>query len=187
MEILLSQRPKLFLVRDEEIEAGDYFDETPPKFSDRRYLVPASNELGQSWPIGASIMLDENRMLEELIESKAVPCWKTKADYIRWAVHEGFKQIRSEVPFITKELGRVEAMVEYLNQEERKAQFLKLVDKIDHAVKEWMDLGAHDEARRLVSNISERVRSEFSDPEYQWLRTEVTRRLERWEGLYKKE
>ena len=170
-------RPKLYLVPD-EVDP----DDRPPKFSDRKYRVPASNELGESWPVGASVMLDENRMMDELIASREIPDWHTKADFIRWAVHEGLKQIRAEIPYLSHEMGRVEALMEYLNHEERRSQFLKMVDKIDHAVKAWLDLGATEEAQRLVSNIAERVRSEFSGEEDGWLRAEVGKRLEKYSG-----
>jgi hypothetical protein len=54
----MTTRPKMYLVRDEETDSQTWED-TPPKFSDRRYVVPASNELGQSYPLAFSIMLDE--------------------------------------------------------------------------------------------------------------------------------
>lgn len=174
-------RPKLYLVPNTD---GNEWEDTPPKFSDRRYIVPASNELGQSWPISASVMLDENRMMEELVESRLIPGWKTKADFVRWAIHEGLKQLRHEIPFISSEMGRVEALVEYINHEERRSQFLKMLDKVDKSVQSWMDLGALDEARRLVSNIGERVRAEFANDEDEWLKTEIAKRLKKYQGLF---
>lgn len=179
----ISTRPKLYLVR-EDSEAESYYEDIIPKLSDRKYVVPASNELGQSWPVGASVMLDENRMMEELIESKVISAWKTKADFIRWAIHEGLKQIRHEVPFVTREMGRVEALIEYINHEERRSQFLKMLDKVDRSVQSWIDLGAIEEARRLVSNIGERVRSEFSGEADAWLRGEIEKRLGKYKGLF---
>lgn len=178
---MTSTRPKLYLVPNSD---GDLWEEHPPKFSDRRYIVPASNELGQSWPISASVMLDENRMMEEIVESGLIPGWKTKADFVRWAIHEGLKQIRHEIPFISKGMGRVEALVEYINHEERRSQFLALLDKIDKSVQTWRDLGALDEARRLVSNIGERVRTEFTDEEDSWFVAEVEKRLKKYQGLF---
>jgi len=129
-------------------------------------------------------MLDENRMMEELVESRVISGWKTKADFVRWAIHEGLKQIRQEVPFLSREMGRVEALVEFINHEERRAQFVKMLDKIDRSVQSWRDLGALDEARRLISNISERVRTEFSNDEDEWIRLEVAKRLKKYEGLF---
>ena len=174
-------RPKLYLVAE---SADSYSDEPTPKFSEHRYNIPASNELGQSWPISASVMLDENRMMEELVASKAVSHWRTKADFIRWAIHEGLKQIRQELPYLSKEMGRVESLVEYLNHEERRAQFVKMLDKVERSVQSWLDLDAVDEARRLVSNIGERVRTEFGNPEDEWIRLEVSKRLKKYEGLF---
>jgi hypothetical protein len=172
-------RPKLYLVPDDADP-----EDRPPSFSDRKYSVPAANELGESWVVKATVMLDENRMMDELIASQVIPHWRTKADFIRWAVHEGLKQIRSELPYLSRDMGRVEALMEYLNHEERRSQFLKMVDKIDHAVKAWLDLGATEEARKLVSNIAERVRSEFSGNEDEWLRTEIAKRLDKHRSLY---
>lgn len=178
-----SHRPKLYLVQDTE-PSQSYLGEPAAKFSERRYNIPASNELGQSWPVSASVMLDENRMMEELVESRVVSSWRTKADFIRWAIHEGLKQIRHELPYLSKEMGRVEAMVEYLNHEERRVQFVKMLDKVDKSVQSWIDLEALDEARRLLSNIGERVRTEFGNSEDEWIRAEVAKRLKKYEGLF---
>lgn len=179
-------RPKLYLVPGGE-QTSDYYEESPPKFSDRHYAVPASNEMGQSWPVGASIMLDENRIIEEIVESGKIRPWKTKADFMRWAIHEGLKQIRGELPFISSDLGRVEALMEYLGHEERRSQFIKFFDKVDRAVQGWLDVKADGEAKKLISNIAERVRSEFSQPEDEWLRHEVEKRLSKYTGLFELE
>ena len=169
-------RPKLYVVSNDS--------EEPQSFSDRKYSVPASNEIGQSWPISASIMLDENRLIEEIVQSGAIKSWKTKADFIRWAVHEGLKTVRQELPFISSDLGRIEALMEYLGHEERRAQFLKFFDKVDRAVQAWLDVKAYDEAKRLVTNIGERVRSEFTREDDAWTRAEVEKRLQKYEGLF---
>ena len=174
-------RPKLYAVQDEE--TSSYYEESP-SFSDRHYSIPASNELGQSWPIGASIMLDENRIIEEIIQSGKIKQWRVKADFIRWAIHEGLKQLRKELPFISSDLGRVEALVEYLSHEERRSQFVKFFDKVDRAIQGWLDVQAHDEAKKLITNISERVRSEFNHPDDEWIRQEVEKRLSKYIGLY---
>jgi hypothetical protein len=123
-------------------------------------------------------------MIEELVESKAVPGWRTRADFGRWAVHEGLKQLRRELPFIAKEMGRVEALIEYIDHEERRAQFIKMLDRVDKAVQLWLDVEAYDEARRLVSNIGERVRNEFSGDDNAWIRSEVDKRLKKYQGLF---
>lgn len=174
-------RPKLYIVGSDETSS---YHEDPPSFSDRHYFVPASNEIGQSWPIGASIMLDENRLIEEIIQSGKIKQWKVKADFIRWAIHEGLKQLRTELPFISSDLGRVEALVEYLSHEERRSQFIKFFDKVDRAIQGWLDVKAEDEAKRLISNIAERVRSEFSQSEDDWIRKEVEKRLSKYKNLY---
>lgn len=171
-------RPKLFVVSNDETY------EDAPTFSDRYYSVPASNEIGQSWPVSASIMLDENRLIEEIIQSGRIKQWGVKADFIRWAIHEGLKQLRKELPFISSDLGRVEALVEYLSHEERRSQFIKFFDKVDRAIQGWLDVQAHDEAKRLITNIAERVRSEFNQPEDTWVRQEINKRLSKYITLY---
>lgn len=172
-------RPKLYLV-----DHGTEEDNQPQSFSDRKYSIPASNEIGQSWPISASIMLDENRLIEEIVQSGKVKPWKTKADFIRWAVHEGLKTIRQELPFISSDLGRIEALMEYLGHEERRAQFLKFFDKVDRTVQAWVDVRAYEDAKRLVTNIGERVRSEFTGEDDAWIRQEVEKRLSKYNGLF---
>lgn len=172
-------RPKLYLVPSDSEDTQEV-----QSFSDRKYSIPASNEIGQSWPISASIMLDENRLIEEIVQSGAIKAWKTKADFVRWAVHEGLRSVRQELPFISSDLGRIEALMEYLGHEERRAQFLKFFDKVDRAVQSWLDVKAYDEAKRLVTNIGERVRSEFNGEDDDWIKAEVEKRLEKYSGLF---
>lgn len=74
--------------------------------------------------------------------------------------------------------------MEYLGHEERRAQFLKFFDKVDRAVQAWLDVKAYDEAKRLVTNIGERVRTEFNTEEDAWVRQEVEKRLQKYNGLF---
>ncbi len=154
----------------------------PARYSDRDLWVPASNDRGETKAVTYSLPPDIVRLVGELVESREFP-WKKQSDAFRWFTIEGLRALKNVMPHLIPELRRVEAMMEYLRSEHRRQMHVKMVDRMQETIEGYLDLGAPEEARRVVSNVAERIR-EWEGDDNAWVRAQTVEKMSKYLKLF---
>lgn len=121
-----------------------------PKYDPADFIIPAQDAKGHSERVYASIQPGDSRSLDIIRESRRFP-FRTKGDIIRWAIHQGIKQLEAmeDVPSVSAQVDMIAALV---REEQFNSEYEHTFDQMAGVINRHMSNGAYGEVRRVIAH-----------------------------------
>lgn len=121
-----------------------------PKYDPADFIIPAQDAKGHSERVYASIQPGDSRSLDIIRESRRFP-FRTKGDIIRWAIHQGIKQLEQmeDVPSVSAQVDMIAALV---REEQFNSEYEHTFDQMAGVINRHMANGAYGEVRRVIAH-----------------------------------
>lgn len=121
------------------------------KFDPARFQVPAQDHHGHSAREWCRVNPQVDHEIDAIVQSKNWP-FRTKGDFMRWAIVEGIRTISKLAPVPNSHQAIMEIMIENARQAETWTTFKTSMDQTEAAVKSYIATGNEEEALKLLSS-----------------------------------
>lgn len=140
------------------------------------FIVPAQDDKGHSERQWFRCQPTIDRQIDVIVHSRKFP-FRTKGDFIRWAVLLGLTAVEAleqDIPSVTAQVALIADMV---RDDEFQADFDRTFTNVSNRVNQHMAEGRSGEARRMVAQMKAAI---HAMPDGAWKQ----RYVDRWNGQF---
>lgn len=135
-----------------------------------QYIVPGSDHQGHSVRAWCRVQPTVDHEIDAIVASKNWP-FRTKGDFIRWAVYEGVKVLEKRTPVPNSMMVVADTIMEQCRATAMWLKFNAVLNETDHTVRELLSAGNEGEALKLLSVLKSHVmKMEEANWRDQWLK-----------------
>jgi hypothetical protein len=126
------------------------------KYDHSYFTVPAQDHKGHSVRLWCRVQPLIDHEIEAIMQSHNWP-FKTKGDFVRWAIWEGVKRVEKMAPVPGSMIVVAEAIMASCRASAQWLAFKSSVDTTEQVVRALLESGNDTEAYKLLSNLKSQV------------------------------